>query len=65
MRLVDPVDGKALLYAAVGALHGVGLIGVKGALMLVDHDAVLPKGFVAIAVKLLGKEDLARAEGIG
>ena len=40
----------------MGTLHGIGILLVKRALMLVHHDAVLMERLEAVAIKLLGKE---------
>ena len=41
MCLIDPADGEGGRDALVAALHGAGVLGVEGAALLVDHDAVL------------------------
>ena len=46
-------------------LHGIGVVLVKGAFVLIDHDAVLVQSFEAVAVELLRKKPLARPERIG
>ena len=49
----------------MAALHGAGVLGVEGAALLVDHDAVLFQGVEAAAVELTGEQALAGAEGVG
>lgn len=62
--LVDAAYGEGIDDAFVGALHGVGILGVEGAFVLVDHDAVVVQGLVAVAVEFLGEEAFAGAEGV-
>ena len=65
MGLVHPADGEGLHDPFVGPLAGHRVLVVEGALMLVDHDAVLPQGLVTVAVELPGKQPLAGAERVG
>ena len=51
--------------ALVAALHGGGVLGIKGAALLVDHNAVLAQGVEAVAVKFAGEQPLARTERVG
>ncbi len=63
--LIDPADGEGGRDALVAALHGAGVLGVEGAALLVDHDAVLSQGVEAAAVELPGEQALGGAEGVG
>ena len=63
--LIHPADGEGGRNALVAALHGVGILGVEGAALLVDHDAVLFQGVEAAAVELPGEQALGGAEGVG
>ena len=65
MRLVDARKGERLDDILVRPLHGERVLLVKGALVLVDHDAVTPQGVVAAAVKLAREQPFARPEGVG
>ena len=65
MRLIHPADGEGGCNALVAALHGAGVLGVEGAALLVDHDAVLFQGVEAAAVELAGEQTLRGAEGVG
>ena len=65
VRLIHPADGERAGDALVAALHGVGVLLVKRAALLVHHDAVLFQGVEAAAVKFLGEQPLGGAEGVG
>ncbi len=65
VRLIDAADRERGNDALVGALHGVGVLCVEGALVLIDHDAVFAQRLVAAAIELLGEKSLAGAEGVG
>jgi len=65
MCLIHPADGEGGCDALVAALHGAGVLGVEGAALLVDHDAVLFQGVEAAAVELAGEQTLRGAEGVG
>ena len=57
--------GKDLHNPLVGPLAGGGVLLVEGAFVLVDHNAVLPQGLVAVAVKFPGEQPFPGAEGVG
>ena len=62
--LIHPADGEGAGNALVAALHGAGVLGVEGAALLVDHDAVLFQGVEAAAVELAGEQALAGIGGV-
>ena len=67
MCLKNTADGEGFGYALVAALHGVCVLCIERAALLVDHDAVIAQSFVTVAVKLLGKESCRmtkRVDGI-
>ena len=65
MCLIHPADGEGGCNALVAALHGAGVLGVEGAALLVDHNAVRAQGVEAAAVKFAGEQPLRRAERVG
>ena len=64
MRLVHPADWECLQNPLVHPLALERLFRIERTLVLIDHDAVLMKRIIAVPVKLLCKQPLARAEGI-
>ena len=65
VRLIDARKGERFDDPLVRPLHGERVLLVKGALVLIDHDAVLFERLEAVSVKFAGKEPFARAERIG
>ena len=63
-RLIDAAHGKALIGLAVHGPEGCLILIIEGAAMLIDHDAVIVQGTVAVAIELPGKKPLRMAEGI-
>ena len=63
--LIHPADGEGGRDPFVAALHGAGVLGVEGAALLVDHDAVGLQRVEAAAVEFAGEKPLGRAEGVG
>ena len=65
MRLINLAYGEGFHNALVGSLHCHSVIVIERAFVLIYHYSRIIKRLVAVAVKLLCKKSLSRAEGVG
>ena len=65
MRLIDTADGKCAGDPFMTALHGSGILCIKRASLLIDHDPVRLQGIITIPVKFPGEQSLRRTKRIG
>ena len=65
MRLIYTADRKSARNALVAALHGMGILRIERASLLIDHNAVFFQSIVAVSVKFAGKQSLRRAKRVG
>lgn len=63
--LIDAADREGFDDAFVRSLAGGSILVIEWAFMLVNHDAVLFKRLVAVAVKFAGEQSFTRTERIG
>ncbi|MPN59490.1 hypothetical protein SDC9_207211 [bioreactor metagenome] len=65
MGLIHTAYRKRLSDVPVCGAHGFRILGIEGALVLIQHDAVFSEGFMAAAVKLPRKQHFAGTERVG
>ena len=64
MHLINLANREGMADTLVGPLHGIGILLIEWAFMLVYHDAILLQCLEAVAIKFFSKQALSWPKGI-